>query len=269
MKYKCGLIIVVAAVLGCTSESSPRERSQAPMPRGFIWLEPSDRATSVGPSVAIRVGLNNAGVAVTKAVVDDIVANLVLSFDDLSTPIAFTAKHVPANPALHEPNPREFIEILPAAPLADRWHALRLKRVPAGFQLQSVFYNAFVDGSYGVRFRIGSEPVVRLIRTCPKAGSTLILADFSERVVGDALKLTLDYEDGTSGAACVPAALPPAGELAVEFSCSSSVDKSKRLRLQLTPVIKSVSGVPVGAGAVSFSLDKLLPLGDGCIGVRP
>jgi hypothetical protein len=161
------------------------------------------------------------------------------------------------------------VDLIPKAPLSDRWYAVRVDSPPAGFGLPQ--YGALkrnADGSVLSRFRPGVSPTVAWVETCSKGGTVTGAVVMSERVNGGAdpsALLSFDRADcryrpqPTSG---VPDKDADYSVGSLNFVCDKPGDVTVRLAAGATAAADAKRSV--GAGTYVLNSAKLEPMGESC-----
>jgi len=227
-----------------------------------------DLATAVGPTTP-RIVIDNLGDPVDAALLSALASRVSLrTWPELREVSGnFRTQAVSSD---RGGDRRAYVEARLGEPLADRWYVLRLDALPSG--LSWPMYGAqhvFSDGSFGVRFRVGSEPTLRAIRACNRGnGRFSFLLDFSERVVAES-DIASVVQITQHGATCraTSEAARPVGDDSITQECSP-FDVTRSVEVTLNSGLRSLAGatvgLPQGGARHAFTVDALQEWGTGC-----
>lgn len=166
--------------------------------------------------------------------------------------------------------PRANIELFPLSALDDRWYFIQVGSLPAGFRTSEIDPpHRLSDGSFGSRFRIGSEPWIRNIDFCDKDGKRFIFIKFSETVESEVNPAeVIDIMiSGSRQAGASPYWLTDPGSDTVELHCPP-FNASANAGIVVNPGLFSRTGVPVVQEGetlnYSFVIANLPAIDDAC-----
>jgi hypothetical protein len=242
------VVAQVAEVAGPGDGSKPDGTAQ-------LSLEPADGTTGFGAGT-LRVRLTDGALA------DRVVAALRLRTAPEGAAIAFEAK-------IASDATGASIQVVPSAPLANRWYLFDLSALPAGTQW-APGASGFVapDGAGGARFRVGSQPTIRMVELCDKAGDQQKLTvRFSEPVRAPAdgsgiVGLGWVGDEKTPVPCTLLPGPTPLHEL--EYSCQR-LDGAFTQKLRVGGYLSSAEGAAqMGAAEVVVDLGHLTPIETGC-----
>lgn len=140
-----------------------------------------------------------------------------------------------------------------SSPLPEGFYRLWVPELPEGV---ATYQTPSPDGTHGVRFRVGSYPLLSGITVCVDAGSaggsTLSVA-FSEPMA-DATAERIQIEGAVCGAGTPNAAR-------VDFACNE-IPRDATLTVRIDAAVRAASGAALmhpdeSAGAHTFALDEL------------
>jgi hypothetical protein len=221
---------------------------------------------------------------VGQSALDALAAQLRLEEDNGAT-VSFTTSSQDVTgsaigPGGYPTDPMAKVFVRPSSALADdKWYALRLQKVPFGLSLPKYAqFQTLPDGSPGIRFSPGSHARPAAIRVCDKGGGeTVVMLDWSERVLAASDAKTAGLAETTSGSSCPidPMGLQGPSTKEYRFLCQGLPAQGATLALDLDAAIKSASGGTIEAQAAAghirqqVSVDTMTVYGQGCRIVRP
>lgn len=285
--------IVSPAVLARFVEH-PTRGPEKPLP--VLWLQPGDLTSSCGDT-SIRAWLDNGGVPVSPALLDEVASVLelreqgtlaVVAVDvvKFNPPIAVApTDNAPKGTIVSGTPPgtdqRAYVELRPKAPLSGGWYVLSISKVPTGARLAPWSAQPPPAGVYAARFSPSPNPVLSRVLICRKSvGVYRAVFEFSENVqagpqgVGAYAKVE---QLGTGGACTYTASGPlPNGSMRwIDQGCTGFSDTDPFI-ITLSPGLSSSAGgraVKTAAGALTVShtvvLSTLPELETGCRVWRP
>ncbi len=166
----------------------PSESGSPLRPGPTIQFQPSDLTSAIEKS-PLRVGVDNLGAPIGIELLNALAAAIHLyEWPEMrEVKFSFTVNDVTGGTRAADGYPKTdqaYVEIIPAAPLDDRWYAMTVSSLPTGISAPRLaWHETLPDGTLGVRFSPGSHPTLAAVRVCDKGdGNTVVLADFSERV---------------------------------------------------------------------------------------
>jgi len=171
-RVSLGLALCLIAAAACGREGP----GPIPQPSIHIQFDIADGTTNAaqGPFVVRLFGY---GGALDDPKVKDLAAHLAITTWPEDEPVAVTTT-TSTDPATDT----AVVNVTSTAPLQDRWDALEFGASIAGLDSSQTFDN----GTWGVRLRPGSHPVVRLLEFCgPADGGMKFIVSFSEYVAVD------------------------------------------------------------------------------------
>lgn len=146
------------------------------------------------------------------------------------------------------------VGITPADPMEEGWYFLSLREVPPAYSLWYQHVIIAPDGSAGVRFRVGSEPLLLGIDVCPKGGDkSRLYFHFSEPITAtkavDGIVTILQSAETFQG--CDGA---PYDDYDLYFDCVG-LDMAQPLTISVSEGVQSKTGVAMKdlTGATTFS----------------
>ncbi len=163
------------------------------------------------------------------------------------------------------------LAVVPSSPLADRWYAVKIGKLPAGFAFHTYSpLKLLPDGARVSRFKPTSEATVAWVELCTKGTKQRGSVVFSERVSpGSSPELLLAF-DKTDCRYVAPAAAPAPEKAAaptvasILFECDSIED----VTVTLGGGAASRSGVPISSRAFTLTRSTLTPMGPSCVSLR-
>ena len=255
----------MVALAACSSSTASDDTGGPPI-QLVLRIVPADGTTRVGAAIPV-VAIS--GIFTHDGLADPDVAQVVGGLSLVTYPegakVDATIVAVKATDAGQNVN----LEVRPAAPLTDRWYALRLHAVPArmGLNYYSHKYRKLADGSLEARFRVGSEPSLLAIEFCAKGGTETVIS-FSEpvRAALPAPPFSLVYDDGSPAPHCdFSFALPPGGvdpdrrlnPVDSFQGLCTDLDSTKKARFIVGAGMTTVDGDAVPAATVTIDLPSL------------
>ena len=276
-RWKRGALFGFA--LGAGLAAAAAQTGSAAPPPAEVRFVPGDRFTDVGGStLALLVG---GSAPLDRQSLDRLAGRLALETWPEGRPVAGHTRIQTLDPDWT----RAQITFVPAAALPDRWYRLRAD-LPAGFQAAGIAVSAggaggAGGGTWGVRFRTGSQLVVRRLRACREGQDLRLDLTLSERVRGEEWRGAVAVSQG--GAALLCAAIepaPPAGESKdldpgageIAFRCAGP-SAAAPIDVALGRTLVALGGLAAG-GPEEALVYRLAPLQEwpaagGCLGLSP
>jgi hypothetical protein len=232
-----------------------------PVPQAF--LEPMDMSSNVGQSpIQMTLHVSQGG-----RVSDELLAELP---DQLSlvewpemTAVAVVKRtaRAPEGAAV-----AASVAVIPARPLADRWYALRVARLPAGLSWPTFAPHRSLGEGAITRFRVGSDPQVASVRICAKDGASALIVDFSERLeLADPKQVVVTYGDRSLPACEDWEPIGASGATSLVRRCVE-LDERRPLRVAIDHGALRSGALP---RPVQMAVAEMPPWGDGCRIFRP
>lgn len=206
-RWKRGTLLGLALGMGLATTAANTAHATPP-PGIEVRFIPGDRFTDVGGSpLALLAG---GSAPLDRQSLGRLAGGLALETWPERQPVA---GHTQVQ-ALAPDWQRAQITFLPDAALRDRWYRLRAD-LPAGFEAAGAVASAggTGDGAWGVRFRTGSQLVVRRLRACREGQDLRLDLTFSERVESKKWRGAVAVSQGGAALQCTAAEPAPlAGE---------------------------------------------------------
>jgi hypothetical protein len=285
MKVRSFAILLVA--FGACHTSNPREHSATPeeskqtpstaehsgppVPRPTVWFDPSDYTTSVG-NAPLRVRIEVLAGSVSERSLSELASTLTLNTWPELSPVP-SRTSVVREDSQSSGSVIYHVEKVPNSPLADRWYALRVGALPAGFEWPTFpSHISLPDGAIVSRFRVGSEPRVFGVRKCQRRTASEIFIDFTELVENDQ-SASIDVLQGDSRLSCERVgATNSEGVGSIALQCPGAISGSLEVSIVLRGGLRSRNGVPVSGSSsiqLRFVPAQMRPWGTGCTIFRP
>ena len=226
-------------------------------PNPMVWLEPVDLTTSVGET-PLRLSVDNLGAPVGEGRLAEIAAE----FSLVEWPEMRSVKTTVDSRDLETEafGRRTFVTIRPEAPLAGRWYALRLAKVPSGFTVPTIAETAAGTGPLLARFRPDSYPTLTGVRICQKGDSASTTIHTSEAVVGEDAQEKVVLSGGLERCDTIQLPSPTLAVSEFAYKCRMpAVDRA--LSFEFHAGFSARSGVPLRTkesaltGRYSFTLN--------------
>jgi hypothetical protein len=162
------------------------------------------------------------------------------------------------------------VQLHPKVPLHDTWYVMSLRRHPGGVRFAGWPARSPPTGVHAVRFRIGSEPILRAVRFCENDAEPsrvgIVLSENARTTTHASIDTIVGVEQPSTKATCRFSASEPEPDamVRIQHTCTG-FDRSDALRrIYLRPGLVNLSGAPVhgfGGGDVDLIVDlsKLPP----------
>lgn len=161
-----------ALAAGGNGQTPPANGS--PAVSAHLDIVPSDGITAHG-AMDILLRFYEAGLVVDEAKLTEVAAAAFLQTWPERQHVAFTTEALP-----RAQDGSRSVRLVPTAALESRWHIAGMRALPAGI----LYWTPLPDGTVGHRFHPASQPRIREVSFCLKAGSGMkLLVTFSEPVM--------------------------------------------------------------------------------------